>query len=120
MIVLNFIDEKAARDIHDDSFEFPDMNNPLIVSKKMIVDNGQLVAYGLAKITIEGIAVTDEKSSLFTRAKAYRRILLELGEDLRNKRFSDCHTFIKKPEVQRALEHMGFKKCNGTAMVVNL
>jgi hypothetical protein len=51
MMILDSVDMEEARRIHNDSFPFPPLDSKLYFTQKSAVDNGQLIAVGLAKLT---------------------------------------------------------------------
>ena len=113
MLIINSIDKELTLKIHDGSFPFPDLSNPLYVSKKTVIDNGSIVAVGLARLTTEGILFTNPDMPLVSRARASKAVMDSLREDLRKQGIDECHVFVKDSKVQKFMEHFGFTLCKG-------
>lgn len=108
------------KDIHDNSFPFPDLSNPLYISKKEVVSDGIIIAGGIVRLTAEGILFTNKDASLMQRAIASNAIIKALREDVKNRGLDECHVFVQQSNVQAFLKRLGFEYCKGgTPMVIH-
>jgi len=120
MLILNSVDKEVTEKMHDGSFPFPDLNNPLYISKKTVVDSGKIVAVGLVRLTAEGILFVEPDAPLVTRARASYNVMNALQEDVKKRGLDECHIFVKDPKVQKFMEHFGFTPCKGgNALVIH-
>jgi hypothetical protein len=118
MLIVKSTGEEL-RNIHDNSFPFPDLSNNLYISRRIAISSGQIIGGGLVKITAEGILILDENIDIQTRALASRYIIEALKKDCKMAGLDDCHVFVKKEKVRRFLECVGFKDClGGNPMVI--
>lgn len=119
MIVLN-TDGYDFQTIHDNSFPFPDLSNPLYISKREVISDGQLIAGGIVRLTTEGILFTNKDCSLHKRTIASKAIIQALKEDIKKKGLDECHVFVQQSNVACFLERLGFKDCKGgNAMIIH-
>jgi hypothetical protein len=121
MMILDSVDMEEARRIHNDSFPFPPLDSKLYFTQKSAVDNGQLIAVGLAKLTCEAIVIADGKQPLVTRARAIKELLNVQLSDAKRFGLADCHAFVKPQKMIAFLEHYGFTNLKGeTPLVIQL
>jgi len=113
MLIANYIIEKELRKIHDESFPFQDLANKLYISQKTVIDNGEIVAAGLVRLTAEGILMCNMNMPVITRARATRELIESLKKDVQSRGLDECHVFVKDPKVQEFLMKLGFKICRG-------
>lgn len=113
MLILNNIDQEVLESIHDNSFPIPIVRNPLYISKKTAIDNGQLIGSAMVKLTAEGILILDQNQPLVTRARAAKELIEALKQDIKMQGLNDCHVFVKKEAVRKFLKHLGFMPCQG-------
>jgi hypothetical protein len=112
MLILDDSCEEL-KNIHDNSFPFPDVSNPLYISKKLVISQGKLVGGGLVRLTAEGILILDQSLPVGLRAIASKAIITALKEDVKKKGLDECHVFVKDPNVQELLRRFGFVNCQG-------
>lgn len=112
MLIINDTCEEL-RSLHDGSFPFPDVQNPLYISKKLLISQGKLVGGGLVRLTAEGILILDQTLPVHLRAIASKAIISALKEDVKTKGLDECHVFVKNPSVQELLRRLGFVDCQG-------
>lgn len=106
---------------HKGEFPVPDLDSKLYLSKKAIIDGGELIGAVVAKLTCEGILILDENSPIHSRVIGSRLAMNELRKDLKLKGLEDCHVFVQKLNVQKFLQMFGFEYCKGgTPMVIQL
>src|SRR5580704_1771789 len=101
MIISNQLTEEELSLLHDNSFPIPNINNPLYFSKKLIIDNGELIAAGLVKLTCEGVLVINEKAPLRSRVNGIKALIEEQSKDAKKIGLDDCHVFIKRHKMQQ-------------------
>jgi hypothetical protein len=105
--------------IHDNSFPFPNINNFLYISKKVIVEDNEIIAAGFLKLTSEGILITNPRTSRRSRVLATKELINILELEAKKFGFDDCHVFVKDSKVQEFLRHLGFNFCKGgTPMII--
>lgn len=110
----------GAQEIHDGSFPFPDLSNPLYISKRIAVCDGKTIAAGFVRLTCEGILIVDGNACKLARAIAGKEIIESLKIDVKSKGLDECHVFVKNPDVVRFLEHVGFKpSLGGNPMIIH-
>jgi N-acetylglutamate synthase-like GNAT family acetyltransferase len=120
MIILDYIDEEVIKRIHDDSFPLPDLSNPLYVSQKTVIDEGDVVAAGLVRLTAEGILITNQSLPAITRARASKELIEALKKDCKGRGLDECHAFVKNSVVAEFLFHLGFQKCQaGQPLIIH-
>lgn len=112
MLVLNNLTDELKK-IHNGKFPFPDLRNPLYISRKTVIDDGKMVGGGLVRLTGEGILILDESLPRTMRARAAEQIVYSLMQDVKNKGLDECHVFVRDPNVQKFLRHLGFVDCQG-------
>lgn len=121
MLIINQVDPEEMKRIHDGSFPLPNLDNPAYISKRSIIDNGNLVAIGLLKITTESILIVNRSTPNITRAKALRALVGELETELKWRKIPDSHVFVRNHKLKNLLESLKFIKCNsGESMVIQV
>src|SRR5437667_9101996 len=113
MMLIDNIDEREARRIHDGSFPFPNLSNPSYIVQRTAIDNGNIVAHVIVKLTAEGILITDQSLPLVTRARCARELMNSAERPLKARNLDDCHVFCKDSHVIDFLTHYGFERCKG-------
>jgi len=89
------------------------INDPLLISKKVIIENNQIIGSGMVKITTEGILILDESIPVDIRVNALKLLIKECQLDLEKKNIHECHVFVKNERFQRVLAKLGFQFCKG-------
>lgn len=119
MIILNSTGEELEG-LHDNSFPFPDLSNPLYVSKKIAMSDGKIIGGGIVRITTEGILILNQDASLQQRSIASKAIINSLKEDIKSRGLDECHVFVQQANVRLFLKSLGFINCKGgDAMVIH-
>lgn len=116
MIVTNWTQgaEDSVRKIHrEEKFPFPNLQNPLYFSRKIVISQGKVIGAGFVRLTGEGILILDKKEPLVTRAFAAKTIVEELKLDVKSKGLDECHVFVQDVNVQNFLKRLGFQECQG-------
>ena len=113
MLVTDTVSREDMMSLHDDSFPLPDLSNRLYISRKTVVESGHIAAIGLVRLTAEGILLTNKDLPLVTRARCSAILVEKLKQDIKLQGLDECHVFVRKPNVQRFLEHLGFLPCKG-------
>lgn len=94
-------------------FPFPDIKNPMYISNKIVIDNGEIVGAGFVRLTSEGILILDKERSKIVRAKAAVSIVEGLKDSVKKFGLDECHVFVQDVNVQRFLGKLGFVNCKG-------
>jgi len=98
--------------VHDNSFPFPNIEDPSFIERKIIVNKGKVIGCGLAKLTTEFILILDKRESLKTRVNAVSALQRNIIYSLARKGITDIHVFIKDDEkVAKFARRMGFQDC---------
>jgi hypothetical protein len=112
MFIPGIVDINAIMQLHNGSaFSFPDLTNPLYISKRMCLDKNGIVAAGFIKIMAEGILLTNKERPAITRAKGSVEILNRLKRDAKYAGLDSCHVFVSDEKVHKFLKHYGFDDC---------
>lgn len=111
MIIIDGIADEVRR--IPTEFPFPDTSNPLYIAQKTIIDAGEVVGAGLVRLTGEGILILDPAKSRVSRAWGAAQVIEALKQDVKARGLDECHVFVRDSNVQRFLEHLGFKECQG-------
>ena len=121
MLITNITNEDEIKQIHNGSFPLPNLNDPLYFTKKLAINNGQIVAAGFGRLTCEAIVIVDEKQPLISRVNAIKELMdLQLNE-AKNLGLSDCHAFVKRHKMLLFLAKMGFTELlNEIPMMIRL
>lgn len=120
MLILNTIDREIMQGIHDNSFPTPDLSDRLYIAKKTIIENGQVVAIGLVRLTAEGILITNQVLPKTTRARCSATAIESLKQDVKCYGMNECHIFVKDNKVKKFLQHLGFVSSKGgDPLVIN-
>lgn len=121
MIVVDMQDEciEEVKNIHIE-FPFPDLQNPLYISKKVAIGNGKVIGAGFVRLTGEGILILDRDQPTITRARAGAEIIEALKDTVKKNGLDECHVFVHDMNVRKYLQHLGFNNCKGgQAMVIH-
>ena len=110
MIILNSIDEEMMKNIHDNSFPLPRVEKTIYFAKKTVIDNGEVIAIGILKLTCEAIIITNQKKSMISRIKAIFALFDPLNEEATKFGLEDCHIFIKHKVIANIAKRLGFVK----------
>jgi hypothetical protein len=101
-------------------FPFPDLANPLYISRKTIVHDGKVIGAGLVRLTGEGILILDKEQPLISRARGAMEVIEALKQDVKRKGLDECHVFVRDANVQYFLKRLGFIECKGgTPLVIH-
>lgn len=120
MIVLNIINPGSLAKIHDGSFPLPDMYDPAFLGKKTIIDNKNIVCFGMVKQTLEGILVLNHNLPVITKTRAIIELIRSFKEDMERIGQRECHVFVKNEEFKGILTELGFEECQGgTPMIIH-
>ena len=121
MLISNIVDEEILKQIYDNSVPFPDIKDNLYLSKKVIYDNGEIVAIGLVRLTCEGIVFVNPNSPKTARVRAIKELINIQSDDAKRFGLKDCHVFIKRSGMLKFLEKLGFIKLKDEqSMMINL
>jgi N-acetylglutamate synthase-like GNAT family acetyltransferase len=115
---LQIDDVNVVRDIHDDTFPFPDLSKLLYMNKKVVEDDSKIIAAGFCRLTSEGILVIDERVPKTLRTRAIISLIQEMTKETSAMGMDECHVFVQSQEIQAFLEKLGFVHCSGIPMVV--
>lgn len=119
MIILNSTGEELE-ELHDNSFPFPDLSNPLYVSRKIAMSEGKIIGGGLVRLTTEGILILDQNTTLQQRSIASKAIINALKEEVKSRGLDECHVFVQQSNVRRFLKSLGFNDSKGgNAMIIH-
>ncbi len=110
MIVLNTNGDEL-KELHDNTFPFPDLSDSMYISRKSVISEGRVIAGGLVKLTTEGVLFVNKFASLHQKSIASKAIIESLKQDLINKNIHECHTFVQSMNVCMFLSSLGFKYC---------
>ena len=113
MLILDTVNREDLLNLHDNSFPLPDLSNHLYVSRKTAIENGKVNAIGLVRLTAEGILLTNSEATLTSRARCSAVLIERLKQDIKCQGLDECHVFVRLPNVQKFLEHLGFTACKG-------
>ncbi len=107
---------ELCRDTDYDSDPFRD-----ILSDRVIVDGGQILAYGAVKRFSEAVLVLDKSKSSRKKIEALKNLLNAAYFETRKAGISELHVFTKNDSFANILrKHFGFLKIEGTALVREL
>lgn len=100
---------------HKDSFEFPDLESAFahIVLEK----DGELVAFGMVRLLVESIMLLDLGLSTREKGDAVEQLLLEADFQASRHGFTQNHVFVQGPFAEALVNHYGFRRCKGEALV---
>jgi len=115
-------DEEAVRSLHELSFPFPDLKNPMYFVKDVIEKDGKIIALGTARLTCEGIAILDPKLSDEEKTEAIKLLLALALMKCQKFGLYDLHAFLAGPHAESFREilkkHFGFEDCEGLPLVL--
>jgi len=111
VIVVDQIADEVQR--IEIEFPFPDLSNPLYISRKTIIENNQIVGAGLVRLTGEGILILDPSQPKTVRARAAAQVIEALKQDVKSRGLDECHVFVRDPNVVKFLKHVGFVESQG-------
>lgn len=113
MLIANYSEEVLNNiiRIHDDSFPFPNFSDPTFISKRIIVNNGDIIGCSLVKITSEAIVILDKTKPLRIRVDSLTKLQKQIVCELRQRGIRDIHAFINDSNVTRFAERLGWEKC---------
>jgi hypothetical protein len=115
---LQIGDVSVVRDIHDDTFPFPDLSKLLYMKQKVVEVDGRIIAAGFCRLTSEGILVLDERVPGTLRTRAIISLIREMVKETSAMGMDECHVFVRGEEIKTLLEKLGFVPCSGIPMVV--
>jgi len=120
MSCLNKQEIEELRQIHDNSFPFPDFGNPTYVRSSLVRDAaGKLLAAGILKVTTETILIVNPEASRLQKAALCKQLFETLREELFGLGLDDTHLFLLKDEEHFSKllkKHFNFQEATGKAM----
>lgn len=108
----------VLQDIHDDSFPFPELNNPLYFIQKVVEENGIVKAAGIVRLTSEGMVIIDKTLTRIKRAEMVRSLILACMVEAKSRGMDECHLFVREPNMKQFLYHLGFFDSKGGDVLV--
>lgn len=115
-MTAKFLEEDIDRlkEIHDGSFVLPDH----IICGRVGYHRDNIVAFLLAKPTIEAVLIVDKNLPKATKTKLIVELSETLKDDLMNIGHSEMHAFVKDAGFAAFLEnYLGFKEVPGQVLV---
>lgn len=102
------------------NFPFPDLADELCIAKKAVIENGNLIGAGIIRLTSEGILIMDAKAPLRSRVRAILSLADALRRDVKQQGMTECHVFVREPNVRKFLQRVGFvSSIGGDPMVTH-
>lgn len=110
MIILNSVDQNLIKQIHDNSFPLPKIEDKIYFTKKTVIENGEVIAIGLLKLTCEAIIITDQSKSMISRIRAIFSLFEPLNQEAKKFGLEDCHLYVKQKVIEKIARRLGFIK----------
>ena len=86
-----------------------------------IVEDNDIIAYGVVKVFAEAIILVDKDASIIKRVKALRKLMTRAFLGCKEHGIEQIHVFVKDEKLAKSLEkHFGFTKTSDIVLVKNL
>jgi len=118
-------DMMKLREIHEKyyahEFEFPEFHKHFLSYFASVDDeSGKLITAGGVRLITEAVLITDKDASVKSRRKALYEMLAGCNFVTSRNDYDQLHCFIQDEDWLNQLIKVGFSRCRGTALYVNV
>lgn len=122
---LHSSDLNQLRAIHarffSDEFELPDFFNKFLCSFVVVnEEENVIITAGGVRTIAESVIITNKHISPETRREALYRMLEASAHITNSFGYEQLHAFIQNDKWKKHLEKVGFNKCKGEAVYLNV